>query len=451
MPVHGEFRMLAAHAQLAREGGIPATAIMHRRERQRGRARRTSDGARIVDHVDAGMTFVDGLGVGDVHDVALRDRRRLAEDGVLIVVATLAASNGAGALTAPPELIVARLRRGAPSRSWTSCAQEAAASCGELLERRHHRDQAAPGAPPRRARAARLRPHAPPADDPAGARRGLTMGRRLRYVPTWADVLEECAVEQPTARALVAQLGACEAAALAFCRLLERWARGDAAAADRGRRGRPRCGARPTASRRRSPGSTSRSTAICSSWRPTSPRAARGTASRARRSWSTGSPCSRARACASAPERVAQAYLELAVLVRALEGLTDAVRIDAHARPRVALGRALRPAREPARPRARRPARARGPLDSPRAVRAHRRRVDQPRPRRAAERLPRPGETVTGATFVARPRRQGREPGGRRRASRRRGDAASRASATTSSAAVALSGLASAGVEPRRG
>jgi ribonuclease J len=51
------------------------------------------------------MTFVDGLGVGDVHDVALRDRRRLAEDGVLIVVATLAGSNGRGTLTAPPELI----------------------------------------------------------------------------------------------------------------------------------------------------------------------------------------------------------------------------------------------------------------------------------------------------------------------------------------------------------
>jgi ribonuclease J len=51
------------------------------------------------------MTFVDGLGVGDVHDVALRDRRRLSEDGVLIVVATLAGSNGRGGLTATPELI----------------------------------------------------------------------------------------------------------------------------------------------------------------------------------------------------------------------------------------------------------------------------------------------------------------------------------------------------------
>jgi ribonuclease J len=50
------------------------------------------------------VTFVDGLGVGDVHDVALRDRRKLSEDGILIVVATLAAQDGGG-LTAPPELI----------------------------------------------------------------------------------------------------------------------------------------------------------------------------------------------------------------------------------------------------------------------------------------------------------------------------------------------------------
>ena len=75
-----------------------------RRERQRRRAHRRQ-GARIVDRVTAGMTFVDGLGVGDVHDVALRDRRRLSEDGVLIVVATLSGSNGQGALTAAPELI----------------------------------------------------------------------------------------------------------------------------------------------------------------------------------------------------------------------------------------------------------------------------------------------------------------------------------------------------------
>jgi ribonuclease J len=104
MPVHGEFRMLAAHAQIAREGGIDDGNIVMA---ENGSVVELSEHAvRIVDHVTAGMTFVDGLGVGDVHDVALRDRRRLAEDGVLIVVATLAGSNGRGALTAPPELIV---------------------------------------------------------------------------------------------------------------------------------------------------------------------------------------------------------------------------------------------------------------------------------------------------------------------------------------------------------
>jgi len=60
-------------------------------------------GARIVGQVEAGVTFVDGLGVGDVQDVALRDRRRLSEDGVLIIVATL--SGTSGGVTAPPELI----------------------------------------------------------------------------------------------------------------------------------------------------------------------------------------------------------------------------------------------------------------------------------------------------------------------------------------------------------
>jgi ribonuclease J len=102
MPVHGEFRMLAAHAQLAREGGVPEDRIVLA---ENGSVVELRDGvASIVGEVDAGITFVDGLGVGDVHDVALRDRRRLSEDGILIVVATLAAQDG-GDLTAPPELI----------------------------------------------------------------------------------------------------------------------------------------------------------------------------------------------------------------------------------------------------------------------------------------------------------------------------------------------------------
>jgi ribonuclease J len=103
MPVHGEFRMLAAHAQLARESGVAEENIILA---ENGSVVELTDGkVKIVDRVNAGMTFVDGLGVGDVHDVALRDRRRLSEDGILIVVATLSGSDGHGSLTAAPELI----------------------------------------------------------------------------------------------------------------------------------------------------------------------------------------------------------------------------------------------------------------------------------------------------------------------------------------------------------
>jgi ribonuclease J len=101
MPIHGEFRMLAAHAQLARESGIPADSIVIAEngsvvELERGRP------PRIVGEVETGVTFVDGLGVGDVRDVALRDRRHLSEDGILILVATLSLN---GARSGPPELI----------------------------------------------------------------------------------------------------------------------------------------------------------------------------------------------------------------------------------------------------------------------------------------------------------------------------------------------------------
>ena len=101
MPVHGEFRMLAAHARLAMEGGIPEDRIVLA---ENGSVVELDEsGARIVDYVASGVTFVDGLGVGDVQDVALRDRRHLSEDGVLIVVATLTSSNGS--VAGAPELI----------------------------------------------------------------------------------------------------------------------------------------------------------------------------------------------------------------------------------------------------------------------------------------------------------------------------------------------------------
>jgi ribonuclease J len=98
MPIHGEYRMQAAHARLAQEADIPASSIVIAENGDV--VELSSQGARIADRVDAGVTYVDGLGVGDISDVALRDRRHMSEDGVLIVVTTL--SDGGAA---SPELI----------------------------------------------------------------------------------------------------------------------------------------------------------------------------------------------------------------------------------------------------------------------------------------------------------------------------------------------------------
>ena len=101
MPVHGEFRMLSSQARLARDAGVPADRIVLA---ENGSVVELRGGiARLVDQLDTGATFVDGLGVGDVKDVALRDRRHLSEDGVLIVVATVGSRNGEE--MAAPEVI----------------------------------------------------------------------------------------------------------------------------------------------------------------------------------------------------------------------------------------------------------------------------------------------------------------------------------------------------------
>jgi ribonuclease J len=110
MPVHGEFRMLAAHSRLAQESGVPAGSIVLAENGSVVELR--PGGARVVDRVETGITFVDGLGVGDVRDVALRDRRHLSEDGVLIVVATVGGSNGVP--TSRPEVIARGLSEPGP-------------------------------------------------------------------------------------------------------------------------------------------------------------------------------------------------------------------------------------------------------------------------------------------------------------------------------------------------
>jgi len=84
LPVHGEYRHLVKHAQLAQKVGIP-------RERcilaVNGDVVLFSDGdGAIVDAVDTGRVFVDGKGVGDVGDVVLKDRHHLSQDGMVVVI-----------------------------------------------------------------------------------------------------------------------------------------------------------------------------------------------------------------------------------------------------------------------------------------------------------------------------------------------------------------------------
>jgi ribonuclease J len=92
MPVHGEYRMLAANARLATDAGVAPDAIVI--AENGSVVELDANGVRLVDRVEAGVTFVDGLGVGDIGDVALRDRRRMGADGILIIVATIASRNG---------------------------------------------------------------------------------------------------------------------------------------------------------------------------------------------------------------------------------------------------------------------------------------------------------------------------------------------------------------------
>ncbi len=101
IPVHGEYKHLMAQAKLARELGIPKenTIILSSGDV----LEIDENGADITGKVQVGDILVDGLGVGDVGNVVLRDRQRLSEDGVIIVVLGLDAGNGG--LIAGPDLV----------------------------------------------------------------------------------------------------------------------------------------------------------------------------------------------------------------------------------------------------------------------------------------------------------------------------------------------------------
>ncbi|MBR2276006.1 MAG: ribonuclease J [Lachnospiraceae bacterium] len=101
IPVHGEYKHLKAQAYIARDLGIPKEDIFIL---QAGEVLSVGrDRAEITGTVETGILFVDGLGVGDVGNIVLRDRQILAENGVVIVAAAL--YEGTGTLASEPEII----------------------------------------------------------------------------------------------------------------------------------------------------------------------------------------------------------------------------------------------------------------------------------------------------------------------------------------------------------
>src|SRR5215216_7038741 len=101
LPVHGDHRRLRLHSELAEAVGIPPKSIF--RGENGLPLEIDSSGARFGNREQAGMTFVDGVDVGDIEDVALRDRRMLSADGIFIVVATVSEQEGRSVV--PPEII----------------------------------------------------------------------------------------------------------------------------------------------------------------------------------------------------------------------------------------------------------------------------------------------------------------------------------------------------------
>ena len=101
MPVHGEFKHLRRHAQIINSLGLPKQDIFLL---EIGRTLElTKDRAQITNYVPAGRVLVDGLGVGDVGNIVLRDRKHLSQDGLIVIVITIEGESGN--IIAGPDII----------------------------------------------------------------------------------------------------------------------------------------------------------------------------------------------------------------------------------------------------------------------------------------------------------------------------------------------------------
>lgn len=119
MPIHGETRHLTAHARIAEEVGVSPENVF---VLDNGDCLEISaTGARVTESVEHGVVYVDGLGVGDVGQVVLRDRQLLAQDGIATIVMAIDAQTGR--LVCEPELIARGIAFGAGGDALATEAQ----------------------------------------------------------------------------------------------------------------------------------------------------------------------------------------------------------------------------------------------------------------------------------------------------------------------------------------
>ena len=101
IPVHGEYRHLVKHAKLAEDLGMSKENIFISENGQI--LEFTRDKGVVAGKVTSGRVLVDGLGVGDVGNIVLRDRRQLSQDGILIIVVTM--NKATGQVVAGPDIV----------------------------------------------------------------------------------------------------------------------------------------------------------------------------------------------------------------------------------------------------------------------------------------------------------------------------------------------------------
>ena len=136
LPVHGEYKQLKKHAMTAESLGIPPKNI-HIAEIGQD-IRLSADGLELGEPVPAGAVMVDGLGVGDVGNVVLRDRRHLSQDGLVIVVATV--DSRSGQVLAGPDLVSRGFVYVRESEELMDEARRLVVQCFEKCRTEHVRD-----------------------------------------------------------------------------------------------------------------------------------------------------------------------------------------------------------------------------------------------------------------------------------------------------------------------